>query len=398
MFNLKFILLASFGPYILKEIGLRLEHFIIYISFLYFFAFNYKICSKSFNVFMLLVTCSFLPLIGEFAVIDNHNISQILSGLDNYLLFATTFYISSVFFNYNKNYEVNEIMLYYCYLICFNSVIALVSISGFISEFLNFFHSTTIENIELGVNSVSTLSSQMNRFTGILDQPLEAGFAYSIALFSLIYIYSSNFITLNKFLILSLIISIGGIITISKVFVLCGLFLSFSYFFTIININLRNIMSVLFIWLLFGFFFELTLFYSGGTDFYNRLFDFSNLYSNIIEGRYQENSSINNELINIYNNYLFFGAGFTGRSIYDSGYFQYLIQGGLITLISHLCILFYVNYQAYFISKNIFKLISFINILQLITLMGGPTILSNRVPIYLAILFSLIIHLRRYHN
>jgi hypothetical protein len=69
-------------------------------------------------------------------------------------------------------------------------------------------------------DTVAGRASQLGRYTGIFNQPAEAGEMYSIALLAAIYHYRSD---LLRFAGTSLLITVGGLLTISKVFLLVGL-------------------------------------------------------------------------------------------------------------------------------------------------------------------------------
>ena len=265
-----------------------------------------------------------------------------------------------------------------------NSIIALISTTGLISGVLSFFHSTTLENLELSVESVSALSAKMNRYSGLFDQPLEAGFSYSIGILSSIYIYKIKKITFAKFMIYIIMLNLGGVLTVSKVYVYGGLPLSLIYYF-LIN---KSIISIIFLSSPVIILSYISLHISGGSDFFGRLLDFNSVFDNIVYGRYNSDSDLIYKFEEIFRNNFIFGIGYTGRSIYDSGYFQYFIQGGILQLGLQLFMLIYITLISRVKSPSFFLLIIFINIQQLMTLFGGPTILSNRSSVFLGIVYA----------
>lgn len=380
------VIFSSMGPYLYKEYGIRLEHVVIYSIFFIFILNNCILNKLSFKIFLLLILAAFIPLFPEFAFSANNSASQILAGMDNYIIFAITFYVASSFFNKSNNTVFFDVSIFYITLLCINSLISFTSVLVDISDLLSFFHSTTLENIDLNVAPVAVSSSKMNRYTGIFDQPLESGFAYSLGLLLLIFIFKSYSIVKVKFYIYFVLLCIGGILSISKIFIFGGLFFSLIYFFSIaFNLGLTIfILSSVFISS------YIALNYSGGFDFFLRLTDLDMFVSNIIFDRYDNNSNIIDEMFNIYNNNFIFGIGYTGRSIFDSGYFQYYYQGGLPQISLQFFLIFIFLYIANFKSKILFLLIFFITILQLLSLLGGPTILANRSPIFLAILYAFV--------
>lgn len=382
------ILISSMGPYIIKSLGIRLEHILIYFVFIWVILNNYKININSFIIFILLIIASIIPLIGEFISNNNtSNYAQIIAGSDNYILFASVFFISATYFNKNKDPDLFfQIVILNLNLLVLNTIIALISTTGLISEILFFFHSTTIENLDIGVESVSALSAKMNRFSGIFDQPLEAGLSYSIGMLSSIYIYKIKKITTYKFIIYIIMLNLGGVLTVSKVFIYGGLPLSIIYY-CIIN---KSTISLIFLSLPVIVLTKIVLLMSGGSDFFERLLDFNNLIDNIIYGRYDVDSNIIINFEENFKNNLIFGLGYTGRSIYDSGYFQYFIQGGILQLALQVFLLIYLTLMSRLKSPYFFLLIIFINFQQFMTLLGGPTILSNRSSVYLGIMYACI--------
>lgn len=72
--------------------------------------------------------------------------------------------------------------------------------------------------------SVALLAAQMGRYSGIFGQPAEAGTAYSIAIFCLLYlVQGSEKQMTGRFAILATTITMGALLTTSKVFLLGGL-------------------------------------------------------------------------------------------------------------------------------------------------------------------------------
>lgn len=68
--------------------------------------------------------------------------------------------------------------------------------------------------------SVAFRAEQMGRFSGIFNQPAEAGLMYSVALLAAIYLYRQRAVLLAA---TGIALSLGGVLTVSKVFLLVGL-------------------------------------------------------------------------------------------------------------------------------------------------------------------------------
>lgn len=72
----------------------------------------------------------------------------------------------------------------------------------------------------VGEDSVSVLAAQLGRYSGLINQPAEAGIIYSIAGFCALYRFGARPFILAATMVL---IVVGGVLTVSKVFLLGGL-------------------------------------------------------------------------------------------------------------------------------------------------------------------------------
>lgn len=71
-----------------------------------------------------------------------------------------------------------------------------------------------------GVESVASRAEQLGRFSGIFNQPAEAGLMYSVALLAAIFLYRER---ARLLAMTATLLSIGGVLTVSKVFLFVGL-------------------------------------------------------------------------------------------------------------------------------------------------------------------------------
>lgn len=388
-FNIPFlILISSIGPYIFKGVGIRLEHIVIYSGFIFYIVKNYSLNIKSSKVFTIIILSLLIPIFAELFNKNITNYKQLFAGIDNYLLFAAVYYIASIYIKKYKKFDfLKNLIIFNLNILGINSIIALLQAAGFLSDFLTFFHSTTLENLGTDVLPVSASSVNMMRFSGIFDQPLEAGFAYSLGLLSLIYISKFKVISNIKLLLYIILLLLGGVLCISKVFIYGGVFLSIIYFVIIQKLNYK---LILFFLPAIGIAF-MGLLISGGLEFYQRLLIFKDIFTNVIYARFEEGSNIiTNGINSLVGVHFIIGNGFTGVSIYDSGYLQYIMQGGMVELALQFYIIMYLTLTSYVKSKDFFWFIFLINLLQLLTLLGGPTALANRSAIYLAMIYACI--------
>jgi hypothetical protein len=99
--------------------------------------------------------------------------------------------------------------------LCVNTVLAYLSLTQDPPPFLSIFWS---QNSEQG--SVALRAATTGRFSGIINQPAEAGVLYGIGLLTAIYLYRNH---LLRFLAATVMLTIGGLLTASKIFLLLSL-------------------------------------------------------------------------------------------------------------------------------------------------------------------------------
>lgn len=107
-----------------------------------------------------------------------------------------------------------------------NGALAIISTRIDLSAILRPFWSTDTGG------TVAALAAQLGRYSGIFNQPAEAGIAYSIAGLAAIYVWHEH--QWRLMLVLALI-AFGGLISVSKVFILGGLPLMLIYWFVSIR-------------------------------------------------------------------------------------------------------------------------------------------------------------------
>ena len=70
------------------------------------------------------------------------------------------------------------------------------------------------------LTSVAAYAAQNGRYTGIFDQPAEAGIAYGVALLCVIWLARRGVIRLPMTVLAGVLVAVGGVLTLSKVFLL----------------------------------------------------------------------------------------------------------------------------------------------------------------------------------
>lgn len=100
-------------------------------------------------------------------------------------------------------------------LACGNAVLATASIGGDLVGFLGAFWSDGPAS-----GSVAARAAELGRYSGIFNQPAEAGQMYSMALLAALWLFR---VRPARLAVAAVVITVGGILTVSKIFLLVGL-------------------------------------------------------------------------------------------------------------------------------------------------------------------------------
>jgi len=384
------VMLSIIGPYLIKDFGVRVDHVVIYFLLMLSIHKINLLRGRNLIVSLLLLLGGAIPIISEVTSRSVTNFAQVFAGLDNYTLFFSCFVVTCVHLKSQKDvFYTFNLIGFYLKVLSFNTIIATISAFFDISSVLNFFHSTTLGNLNLGVQSVSQNAAGMYRFSGIFDQPLEAGFAYSVGLFCIIYLVSVKHLSRPELIAYLSFVLLGGLLSISKVFVYGGIPLGLLY----ASYSLR-LQLTWFLWALLSLSVALIIIYNVSDDaqafsFLFRLLTGERFLEELLFGRFDHSSSMADAFADILFLSPLVGFGFTGPSIYDSGYLQYFYQGGFFGIAIQLFLLCYVNYGIHSQNKKMRLFFFAVTALQIGALLGGPTMLSNRASIFLAVLYAM---------
>ncbi|MEW1585055.1 hypothetical protein AB0283_06355 [Micromonospora vinacea] len=74
--------------------------------------------------------------------------------------------------------------------------------------------------------SVADRAEQLGRYSGIFNQPAEAGVLYSVAVLAALYLYQRQ---VGKLAVMLLLLSVGGVLSVSKIFLLVGAPIAIAY-------------------------------------------------------------------------------------------------------------------------------------------------------------------------
>jgi len=379
--QLRLLIISVFLPNFSFLHGLRIFDILLFFLILIHISIRNKefFYIKDIKLFILLIfVFIFFTLISFLNYKNISFVSFFSSGFRIFRLIEIILFLS-FFRNLNEN-KVHGILNLFVIILSLNSILILL-------EFLNIDLSVIKQYwIDDYYNSVMYNSLNNNRYIGIINQPLEAGYLYSLS-----FLYYLNYSFLYKkspiFLINILLLLIGGILTGSKIFILIGLPLSIIF---LIYINRKNFI------LLIGLFSTITitiflyfLYFTDNSFFINTIFSSlfysDNLLNTLLGGRLLEDDLV--KMTNtVVQNAPLTGFGFGSTKLMDSGFMEFFYQGGYIGLIFYLLILIILYRHKFLIKKDKNKrFYSFLFLLFILSSFGSPvlTIQYSILPFFL---------------
>ena len=104
-----------------------------------------------------------------------------------------------------------------------NGVLAVVSARQDLSAFLRHFW---FSNVSLSADGVAGRAAELGRYSGVFNQPAEAGLMYGVGALVAVYCYRHR---PGRLALLLAFIVLGGLICVSKIFIMIGLPLTLWY-------------------------------------------------------------------------------------------------------------------------------------------------------------------------
>lgn len=397
------LILSAFGPYLSISLGIKTDNLITY-SFGFLFLF-YALINKNIEIkksvlsLFIIWTGAFLFLMVRTMAGNIASISAVIAECKN---FTQPIAIMSMFlFTFFKNKEINpkELLRKASW-----TLVILLSLNT-IWTFIGFFIDQTMINQYFwrGEESVASRAMTMGRYSGIFNQPMEAGVAYSIGLLAWLYLAENRFmnIRLKSTLLLILMVS-GGLLTVSKVFLFGGLimFLAGSLFVKPVR---RRIIRLTFLIFIIGFPIYYYLLHTWeGINYLFRFFGNNSQQQGLLNlltaGRYGgPNSQQSDFFSGIWKSSPIYGEGLGSQQVLDSGFFHFFANGGLIGLGFYLLILLILCYSIIkisFYTKNSSETKFFIGItlLVIIASFGSPVLTLNRSSVILWLFIGLLLN------
>lgn len=218
MFVVVAIAVATFGPYIVS--GLRTEQIVIYglavalLPFLLPFL-DVRGGLRFLIPWVLYVIVAVLGVVFPSRLVAPHLPGEVAAGLDNIL---APLVIMLLIWVAVQASDAGRLLITACKVIAVamaaNGVISIIATRADISPLMRPFWASA------SGGSVAELAAQLGRYSGIFNQPAEAGALYGIAGIAAIYAWKQRPILLAVVIGL---ITVGGLISVSKIFVLGGL-------------------------------------------------------------------------------------------------------------------------------------------------------------------------------
>jgi hypothetical protein len=214
--------IAALGPYT-QIAGVRTEQIAVYAAFtlglLRLHWLRTRAPARLTVIVTLLATIASVAIINSVDHVVNltgYAAGGLVAGLDNLLLPLAT--IGAVWTAVSGISDLDRPLRVVCRIVVFaavaNAAMAGLSISTDLTPVLARFWENG------SGQAVAERAAQLGRFTGIFNQPAEAGMFYSMALLAALYLYRQR---TARLALTAPVIVAGGVLTVSKVFLLVGL-------------------------------------------------------------------------------------------------------------------------------------------------------------------------------
>jgi hypothetical protein len=215
------MMIAAFGPYTGIP-GMRTEQLVVYALFPVCLAScaraAIRVGGHSALIAVLFSMQAAIAVLNPVANVSPYQSARtLLAGLDNLVLPAAVLVIMWAFTNSTADRQkmIRTACTVLVLAMSVNAILALISSTYDLRPLLvkfwtgNVFETSTAEN-----------AAQMGRFSGIVNQPAEAGILYSLALIAGVYLYRHR---VWLFSLVSAVLVVGGTLTVSKIFLVVGL-------------------------------------------------------------------------------------------------------------------------------------------------------------------------------
>lgn len=394
--RLPFIFITvSFGPYLGMGSGLRLEHIIIYPIFMMFLLLFLVRGQKLIKPSAVIMTLWLVSITLMFArtFFGSAAIGKALADFESVFQPVAIMFLLSVVFK-----RIDGAKMQLKIEVAGKLLIALLSLNTIWSIASMFVDLNYINMYFWGsAETVATRAMTNGRYSGIFNQPMEAGVLYSLGLLCWLYLSERTNIFKPKYTVSLFLMIIGGLLTVSKIFIFGGLLL---FFFGILSNKkiLKLVVSLSFWSIAVGW--PVVHFFSSRWRGFNYLLRFFNSEQNAVSlltaDRFGTDSQQLQLFTSVWDKNPLFGLGFGSNDVYDSALFYFFGNGGLIGLVFYISIIGYLVYLAvkYLLSfkKNPeSKLFGLMILLIIGAGAGAPVLTLNRVSTVMWVLIYLIL-------
>lgn len=254
------------------------------------------------------------------------------------------------------------------------------------------FDITTLLSLWVRIEEESVWSQTMaiGRFTGLFNQPLEAGVFFSVALLAVLYLFKACpreriFNGLGLALIL-----VGGLLSLSKNFIVLGLALGLAF---AVSIHLLSLRFVLFLCATAGVG-VIALIFEINPNYVHSLIDLfedGNLLMALTAGRLGSSETEVSQLFAQLwtQGHWVYGRGLGSQLPLDNGYLEYFYQGGVLAFCGYVVSLAALAVPAVAHARRIEgKLLLCVLLFVVVASLGGPVVSANRANVPLMLLMA----------
>ena len=249
------VTLAAFGPYLSTTIGVRTEQpvfFSVAFAAVIYLLFRGTIAVPAAYAALLLLGVILVAFLGTLFPTSVTDLGlapgSLLAGLTNNLeplagLLIATFLLAS---GQSRETVFRSVSVVVVWAMIVNAVIAIISLKVNIVGLLQHFYqaSTSVDYS----NSVAIKALGQGRYTGIFDQPAQAGFLYGLALLFTFSLWKDKYRSRPiRFTLLGMLLVTGGILTVSKIFLFIALPLAGLLILSRRGGRLRSLLTIFFV-------------------------------------------------------------------------------------------------------------------------------------------------------
>lgn len=392
---------SAFGPYLLPHFGLRLDHVVVYGLF---FVFLCAALLSDFPVWLnptlvviimslgaAIIWTTVATVFGEYPQISrNRDLASFVRFSQPMAVVAVMAFVTQGVPKSELSNSLRLVSMTICVFMNFNAVLAACQLFWDTSPVAQYFLRS------LGEPTVWEVTASQGRYSGIFDQPIQNGLAYSMALISWVY-FVNHSRSFWPWVLFPLLV-VGGTVGASKVFLFAGLPTAILYLLFRGKSRLGTYFQALVGLVAAAVVLDLILGEWVGMSFFSNLIDPSLRDSDplglLTGGRFGTEGWILGQFAEIWGSDLLCGRGFGTAEILDNGYLEFFWQGGLVGLILYILIIATIAWAGIrgFVENEEHGFL----VIILCTMMigagfGGPVLTLNRSSILVWVFMSLAI-------